>query len=251
MRARVAAAAALALLAATPASAHRLDEYLQATTLAVEKGRIQAEISLSPGVAVFPVVFAGIDADADGIVSAAEERTYAERVMRDLALSVDGTRLPLRRVSSTFSTVEALREGRGGMRIAFESDVPPGGVSRVLTFENHHQRAIGAYLVNGLVPRDPAIRIEAQNRSYEQSFYQLDYSDAAAPSGVLSLTSWSGLWKWLGSAAIVLIAGVGLLRGRDRAGWRRSTATRGLSARRAARNSARPARGPGAPCPPT
>ena len=84
MRASLAAASAMILLAATPACAHRLDEYLQATTIALEKDRIQAQIRLTPGVAVFPIVFADIDRDADGVVSAAEQRAYAERVLRDL-----------------------------------------------------------------------------------------------------------------------------------------------------------------------
>ena len=55
MKTRLAAAGAILLLAGTPASAHRLDEYLQATTISVEKDRVQAQIRLTPGVAVFSV----------------------------------------------------------------------------------------------------------------------------------------------------------------------------------------------------
>ena len=211
MRTSLAAAFALVLLSATPVGAHRLDEYIQATTIAVEKARVQVQIGLAPGVAVFPIVFADLDGDADGIVSGAEERTYAERVLRDLKLSVDGKRLPLRLTSSTFANTAALREGRGEIQLELEADVPRGGPDRRLTFENHHQSRIGAYLVNSLVPRDPDIRIGAQNRNYEQSFYQLDYSDVTAPSSLLPLTSWSDPWGWLGSAAIGLIAGLALL----------------------------------------
>jgi len=42
---------------------------------------------------LFPTVFANIDADADGLISENEERAYAERVLRDLSLSIDGDRL--------------------------------------------------------------------------------------------------------------------------------------------------------------
>ena len=48
MSARLVLVWAVVLLTATPAGAHRLDEYLQATTIAVEKGRVHAEIRLTP-----------------------------------------------------------------------------------------------------------------------------------------------------------------------------------------------------------
>ena len=57
--------------------------------------------------------------------------------------------------------------------------LPRGGPNRRLIFENHHESRIAAYLVNCLVPRDPDIRITAQNRNYQQSFYQLDYGRPA------------------------------------------------------------------------
>ena len=90
MSARAVVVCTLVLLAATPVGAHRLDEYLQATTIAVEKGRVQAEIRLVPGVAVFPIVFAGIDSDSDGVMSAAEQRAYAQWVLHEVSLSTEG-----------------------------------------------------------------------------------------------------------------------------------------------------------------
>jgi hypothetical protein len=73
-----------------------------------------------------------------------------------------------------------MREGLGEIHIEFAADVPGAGGHRKLVFENRHQSAIGAYLVNCLVPRDPDIRIIAQNRSYQQSFYQVDYEQIRA-----------------------------------------------------------------------
>ena len=49
----------------------------------LEKDRVQAQIRLTPGVAVFPIVLAKIDTDADGVISEAEQRAYAERVLGD------------------------------------------------------------------------------------------------------------------------------------------------------------------------
>jgi len=209
----------LALLVATPAGAHRLDEYLQATTIAVEKGRVQIEIRLAPGVEVFPAVFADVDRDADGVASAAEQRAYAERVLADLSLGIDGARLPLRPVSSTFAPRELLQEGRGEIRLKLEADVPGNAARRRLTFENRHQSQISVYLVNGLVPRDADIRLDAQQRNVDQSFYRLDYTDAGAPAGGASLRSWLAPWEWTDGALLALIVGIGLL-------GRRVTATR-------------------------
>jgi hypothetical protein len=208
------APAVFLLSAGTPAFAHRLDEYLQATTIAVEKDRVRAQIRLVPGVAVFPVVLAGIDGDADGLISAAERHAYAERVRRDLSLTIDGARVPLRLVSSKASEVQEMKDGRGEIQLEVDANVPPGGHYRRLVFENHHENRIAAYLVNCLVPRDPDLRVTAQNRNYDQSFYQLEYVDTGDRSGPPSLGPWSAAGGWLGAAALVLFARLALA-------WRR------------------------------
>jgi len=215
MKTRLAAAGAILLLVGTPASAHRLDEYLQATTISLEKDRVQAQIRLTPGVAVFPIVLANIDTDADGVISEAEQRAYAERVLGDLSLTIDGDRLRLQLVSLKFAKIEEMKEGLGEIQLEFDADVPGGGPNRSLTFENQHQSRIAAYLVNCLVPRDPDIRITAQNRNYQQSFYQLDYMQADVRSGPRSSAWWSSSSGWLGVAALLLLAGLGFV-------WRRA-----------------------------
>ena len=42
---------------------------------------------LIPGVAVFSFVLASIDTNGDGVISEAEQRAYAERVLRDVSLT--------------------------------------------------------------------------------------------------------------------------------------------------------------------
>lgn len=206
MKRWLAAAGTMLLSLGTPAFAHRLDEYLQATTISLEKDRVQAQIRLTPGVAVFPIVFASIDSDADGIISEAEQHAYAEGVLRDLSLTIDGDRVQLRLVSSRASNVQEMMDGRGEIQLDVDGNVPHGGHDRRLVFENHHESRIAAYLVNCLVPSDPDIRVTAQDRNYDQSFYQLDYVETGARSGPLSLGQWSGAAGWLGAAALVLFA---------------------------------------------
>jgi hypothetical protein len=199
------------------ASAHRLDQYLQATTLSVEKDRIQAQIRLTPGVAVLPFVLASIDTDADGLLSASEQRAYADRVLQDLSLRADGNPLALRLVSTKFPSMQEMKEGLGTIVIDFAADVPGNRHDRQLAFENHHQSPIAAYLVNCLIPSDPRIRVTGQNRNYEQSFYQLDYLQNSIRSGPFSLPWWSRGHAWVGSLVVLLLARLALLWRRRRA----------------------------------
>jgi hypothetical protein len=217
MRAGLASGAIL-LLIGTAASAHRLDEYLQGTIISIEKNRLQAQITLTPGIAVFPFLLGDMDTDADGVISEAEQRAYAGRVLRDLSLSMDGRPLTPQLISRQFPTIEEMKEGRGEIRIEFSADLPPGGASRKLIFENHHQSRIAAYQVNCLVPRDPNIRIVAQNRNYSQSFYQLEYLRADVDLGSLVLAWWSSDRVSLGIVVLLLLARFAWL-------WRRHSRT--------------------------
>ena len=165
MKPGLAAAAAVLLAAATPISPHRLDEYLQATLIAVEKNRVAVQVRLTPGVAVLPFVLAGIDTNADGAISESEQRVYAQRVVRDLSVTGDGDRLRPSLVSMKFPAIGEMKDGIGEIQLEFSADLSRNGAHRRLVFENHHQSRIAAYLVNCLVPRDPDIRLIAQNRS--------------------------------------------------------------------------------------
>jgi len=211
-------AAALLLLAPRTAHAHRLDEYLQATLISLEKDRLQAEITLTPGVAVYPMVAAKIDTDADGTFSDAEQRIYVRQVLRDVSLTIDGYTLTPQLLSMRFPDIDTMKRGLGEIRIEFQADLPRAGSRRSIVFENRHQSIVGAYLVNCLVPSDPEIRILAQNRNYSQSVYQLEY----VRTGVSSQSLLSGWWShdrtWLGAVAMLLFARFALL-------WRQRSRT--------------------------
>jgi hypothetical protein len=187
--------ALLGLLPA-PAFAHRLDEYLQATILSIDSGRnvdhVEGSMRLVPGVAVASTVITSIDTNRDGALSEAEQQAYAQQVLHDLFLKIDGQSLTLHLASVSFPSTDSMRQGTGEIQIEFTADLLPGGSNRRLTFENHHLSGISVYLVNTLVPRDKNIQIEGQSRNESQSFYQLDFVQGAAGAEHTRLPSLSG-----------------------------------------------------------
>jgi hypothetical protein len=190
-----------------PAYAHRLDEYLQATTISLEKDRVKGQIRLTPGVAVLPRILAAIDENADGVISAAEQQAYAEKVLGDVALAIDGNSLRPQLVSVNFPRIEEMREGLGEIQIEIQAELPRNGTHQRLTFENHHQSQIAAYLVNCLVPSDPNLRVVSQYRNYPQSFYQVDYEQTSVGSGSPLVTG-AGASVLLAAATVLLFAGL-------------------------------------------
>jgi len=160
---------------AAPAFAHTLDEYVQATLVSVERNQILASVRLKPGAEVFPELFRMIDTDSNGEITKEEEAKYLQRVIGDLAFSVDGTRLEPRMLWGRFPPADDMKEGRGEILIELAAPVAPRRGPHKLVIENRHQPRISAYLANSLVPRDPGIRIVAQNRSENQSVYELQY----------------------------------------------------------------------------
>jgi hypothetical protein len=203
-------AVALILLTGTSGFAHRLDEYLQATILSIAKDRLDAKITLTPGVAVFPVLIGDIDRDGDGTISEDEQHAYAERVLRDLSLTIDGQSLTPHLVSTEFPAIGEMQAGRGEIRIGFYTHLPRGSASRKLIFQNDHESRIAAYQANVLIPRDPDIRIVSQNRNYSQSFYELDFAQAGVDSGSPVLTFLTNARGLLGTIALIIAAWLAL-----------------------------------------
>ena len=94
-------AAALLLVQAAAATAHRLDEYLQATRLGVGPSSVSIEIELTPGQSIASSVIAAIDSDGDGQFSTAEAEAYGRMVVGSWTLSVDGRPVQLQYRSAT------------------------------------------------------------------------------------------------------------------------------------------------------
>jgi len=173
---RLVCVAMLGLIFSHTADAHRLDEYLQASQIAIESGRIIVEINLTPGAAVADGVIAEIDRDADGELSPSESAAYAGVVVRSLSLEVDGGQQPLVLERYRFPSPAAMRQGLGTIRLYAAAKPPLVVGQHRLVFRNAHRSDIGAYLVNALVPSDERIAIHGQSRDFLQREYAVEYA---------------------------------------------------------------------------
>jgi len=172
----LALAFAAGIAGGAPVSAHRLDEYLQAARVAISPDRVQIELDLTPGVSVAEKVLSGIDLDRDGRISAAEAEAYSERVLADLSLDLDGTRLGTRVSDRVFPAIDAMRKGEGTIRLRLVSTLPAlHAGAHHLRIRNDHQPAIGAYLANALVPASDLVTVTNQGRDYDQRALDIDY----------------------------------------------------------------------------
>src|SRR5262245_61167992 len=86
---RVIGLGAVLLALPTLASAHILDEYEQATRIALATDRVTLKLRMTAGVEIASQVFALIDTNKDGQVSPAEGRAYGLRWLKTATLKVD------------------------------------------------------------------------------------------------------------------------------------------------------------------
>jgi hypothetical protein len=123
---------ALAILLAVPYSAasHRLDEYLQATRIALTEDRIGFEIDLTPGVTIASQIFALIDRNGDDHVSGPEIAAYAQTVLRDVVLELDGQPYRLTLVRAECPSWLEMRDGAGTIRLEATAQAPLGAAGR-------------------------------------------------------------------------------------------------------------------------
>ena len=194
------------LLIPTSAGAHRLDEYLQATRVGIEKTRVSLDIDLTPGVSVAPQVTSWIDTDGDHAISSAESVAYGRQVLQSLTLSVDGLTAPIQLIDVQAPTIPEMAAGVGMFRVRASVDMPTSTTGRhQLSLINAHHPELSVYLANALVPADNSIRILAQSRTTDQHRVTIDYE--------LGRTAiWSRL-SWLLAAGTLLMGAVLARRG--------------------------------------
>jgi hypothetical protein len=186
--------AAIALAAGATASAHRLDEYLQAARIDLQADRVTVDLDLTPGAALAESIIATIDRDQDRVTSREEQNAYVAGIVYQLEIALDGQRLEPRLTSSAFPALEALRLGAGTIRLQVSASHRPLASGRhQLFFSNHHLARQSVYLANALVPAGSRLSVEAQRRTADQRELTIDYSAGAALAGVSSSGVLAGL----------------------------------------------------------
>jgi hypothetical protein len=189
----VVTAIALALAIPAPAGAHRLDEYLQAARVLLERDRLLIEIDLTAGTGVAARVIAAIDRDHDAAISPAEAKAYGLAILGDVTVAVDGraTALSLQRIE--IPSLDEIREGMGTIQL--EAAGAPGALApgrHAVEFRNHHREESSVYLVNALLPRDGMTTVLSQQRDSRQSSAYIEY-DLARPLSPIVWVSVAGI----------------------------------------------------------
>jgi nickel/cobalt transporter (NicO) family protein len=163
--------------------AHRDDQYLQATIVAIEPDGVRLQINMTPGVAVAEQVIALID--RDGAISRNEAPAYAELLKRDLTLRIDGRNLELKLTASEFVPPEELRTGSGIVQMELSATSGPLAAGpHKLTLENRHLTKISVYLINAAQPRFATVQIIRQKRNDNQSAGEIEFTFRPVPPKV-------------------------------------------------------------------
>jgi gamma-glutamyltranspeptidase / glutathione hydrolase len=165
--------------------AHRLDEYLQATLVAIEPSGFRLHINLTPGVEVAKQVLAVIDRDHDGVISTNEAAGYSELLKRDLIVRLDQRNVELKVTASNFPSTAELRTGLAIIQMEFSVTPSPlvAGAHK-FTLENRHLPTVSVYLFNAAQPKSGSVQIITQKRNANQSAGEIEFafsqSDALA-----------------------------------------------------------------------
>lgn len=186
------------------ASAHRLDECLQAARIAIEPRAITLELDLTPGIEVAGTILSDIDRDGDGVLSPTEQEGYVTRVFEEVEVAIDGQPSKINPLPALFPDTAAIRRGEGTIQL--RSTIALAGQSvgtHQVFFRNAYRRDISVYLANALVPESSQIAVRSQRRETNQRELTIDYGVRREDRPQ---------WGWLFGGVIVMAAGVTGLR---------------------------------------
>jgi hypothetical protein len=175
----------------TPASAHRLDEYLQATRLDIGADQIRLDISLTPGASIAAQIAAQIDTNRDGRLSSDERRRYAQTVVSSIVVSIDGRMTPVALATEEFPTLEAMAAGTGTIRLRAAANVSTGSGRHRVMYRSGQLSAFSVYLVNALIPTDARVQLAAPHRDPVQRELAIDFS--VAPDTATLRAAWMAI----------------------------------------------------------
>ena len=177
MRGAFAATAAFLLAISASPSAHRLDEYLQAARVSLERTRVALEIDLTPGASVADGIIALIDRDGDNRISPLEAERTGGTCWRTSCSSLTAAPIALTLDHVEVPSLDEMRHGIGAIQLRASGDVEPRmSLRRQLHFQNNHQAGSSVYLVNALLPSDHGISVVGQTRDAKQRDVRIEYS---------------------------------------------------------------------------
>jgi hypothetical protein len=180
-------------------SAHRLDEVLQAAQVSITPTHITMVVYQTPGVEVADRFLGNLDTNGDNAISGEEGRAFAQRVVDQFALDLDGSVLPVSLERSEYPLVPIMRGGEGSVRIEARAMVPALSVGRhALTFTNNFDPGQAVYLANAMLPRDPEFAIFEQARDAQQRTLRIEFGVSEPPRH----------WVWWLVLALLGAAGV-------------------------------------------
>jgi len=173
----VAALCAMLLAGGAAVSAHRYDEYLQASRIAITPAGVRLEVSLTPGIAVADDVIREMDTNRDAVLSDAERTAYAQQLVQGLSLRFDDALVPLALVGATFPPPNTIRGGDAAitMIVAARLARPAAGAHR-LAFRNANTAHGAVYLANALMPDDARVAITGMTHALDQSGLTVAYT---------------------------------------------------------------------------
>jgi hypothetical protein len=172
----------------TPAAAHRLDEYLQATRLDIGADRIVLEIDLTPGASSASQIVEQIDANRDGRLTGDERNRYAQAVVSSIVVTIDGRTMPVALTAAEFPASAAMAVGTGTIRLRAAADMSAGSGRHRLLYRSGPLNASRVYLVNALIPSDKRVQLGPPHRDPPQRELVLDFS--VAPDAAVLRTAW-------------------------------------------------------------
>ena len=177
------------------ASAHPMDEMVQAAYLKLEPTGLELELDLTPGELVAPRMLTLIDQNRNGQLEPTEVRAYAGRVLGQLQIRSDGQTRPLKLISTNTPKIAAFMAGGGTIQILARTTWPERAGSHTLEFQNAHAPVRSGYLSNAFVQSE-RLQMSRQSRNPDQTQYRLEYDlERAAP--VLNLSEFLRWWPLL------------------------------------------------------
>ena len=186
------------LMAGGNTSAHRLDEYLQATRVSIGRAGLILEMDLTPGASIASAFAGALDVDADGAVSPVEAEAYGRAVLSDLVVKGDERPIAMTLGRIEIPTIDEMRDGLGTIRLQASGTLPDVRGRHSLSIFNKHKPEASVYMVNALVPDDRDVNLGSQSRDPRQQEYRLEYTVSRRWTAQL-------LWVGIGAALLAMV----------------------------------------------